>query len=129
MSEDIKTAIIDYGMGNLFSVQQACMHAGIDAVITRGPQNIEDASALILPGVGAFGDAMNNLRALNLIDPIKRSVEEGKPFLGICLGLQLLMSESEEFGTHQGLNIIPGRTVKFPLENGQESFRKVPQVG
>ena len=106
-------AIIDYDMGNLRSVQKAFEAVGHRAVITRKRQVIADASHVVLPGVGAFGDCMRNLVSYDLIDPITQSIASGKPFLGICLGLQLLFTESEEFGSHKGLNVIPGRVVRF----------------
>jgi len=119
-----KVVIIDYGMGNLFSVKLACEKVGLDSLITNDISEISGADALILPGVGAFGDAIENLGKLNLVKPIKEFIKSGKPFLGICLGMQLLMSESEEFGKHKGLDIIKGKVVKF--SNKKE---KVPQVG
>ena len=122
-----KIAIIDYGMGNLFSVKQACNYVGLNAFITTQKSDLKNASAIILPGVGAFGDAMDTLRKLDLIEPIKDFINSGKPFLGICLGIQLLMGESEEFGLHKGLNIIEGRVIKFPSSG--EYPEKVPQVG
>jgi len=121
-------SIIDYGMGNLFSVKQACRYAGIDPVITADRSVIRDSDALILPGVGAFGDAMKCLEDMGLIPVIKDFISTGKPFMGICLGLQLLMSESEEFGNHKGLDIIKGRVVKFPENNEDGNKNKVPQV-
>lgn len=122
-------SIIDYGMGNLFSVRQACEHVGVNPVVTSDKSVIESSDALILPGVGAFGDAMSFLQRLDLISPIKDFISAGKPFLGICLGLQLLMDESEEFGIHKGLGIIPGKVIKFPRQNSDGSRNKVPQVG
>ncbi len=119
-----KVVIIDYGMGNLFSVKLACEKVGLDVLISSDKAEILKASALILPGVGAFGDAMNNLKKLNLDSAIKEFIDSGKPFLGICLGMQLLMTQSEEFGVHDGLDIIKGKVVKISsLED------KVPQVG
>jgi glutamine amidotransferase len=106
-------AIIDYDMGNLRSVQKAFEAVGNRAVITRSPQTIADATHVVLPGVGAFGDCMRNLEAYDLIDPITRAIRSGKPFLGICLGMQLLFTESEEFGTHKGLAVLPGKVVRF----------------
>ena len=122
-------AIIDYGMGNLFSVKHACEHVGLHAEITTSVDFIKKAGAVILPGVGAFGDAMEALRQRNLIGPLKEFAASGKPFLGICLGLQLLMTESFEFGRHQGLGIIDGDVVRFdnPKESG--TSLKVPHVG
>ncbi|MHB8155173.1 MAG: imidazole glycerol phosphate synthase subunit HisH [Candidatus Omnitrophota bacterium] len=124
-----KVSIIDYGMGNLFSVKQACEHAGINALVTADKSIIESSDALILPGVGAFGDAMSFLEKLDLISSIKNFISTGKPFLGICLGLQLLMDESEEFGVHKGLGIIPGKVIKFPEQDNDGSRNKIPQVG
>jgi len=123
-------AIIDYGMGNLRSVQKAFEKVGFAAKVTADPADLRDAEKLVLPGVGAFKDCMDNLREGGFIEPIRRHVESGKPFLGICLGLQLLFSESEEFGRHQGLGIIPGKVVRFPADlrvAGEEL--KVPHMG
>jgi len=124
MKNNKKVAIIDYGMGNLFSVKLACEKVGFDSLITNDKPEILQADALILPGVGAFGDAMNALKKMDLAETIKEFIKSGKPFLGICLGMQLLMSESEEFGMHKGLDIIKGKVVKFSNKN-----EKVPQVG
>ncbi len=118
-------AIIDYGMGNLRSVSKAFEAVGHQAVVTREARVIANASHVVLPGVGAFGDCMANLERYELIAPIYSAVQSGKPFLGICLGLQLLFTESEEFGTHKGLGIIPGRVKKFVLEPSL----KVPHMG
>ena len=106
-----KVAIIDYGLGNLFSINNACKSVGLDTIITSDKNIINNADALILPGVGAFGDAMDSLNNNNLIQIIYKFVETGKPFLGICLGMQLLFSESEEFGFHKGLNLIKGNSL------------------
>ena len=91
-------AVVDYGMGNLRSVHKALEKVGYTARVTSTPQQIRDASAIVLPGVGAFKDCVLNLEKLNLIEPILQSVRSGKPFLGICLGLQVLFTESDEFG-------------------------------
>lgn len=107
-------AIIDYGMGNLRSVQKAFETVGCPAVVTRSPQVIRDASHVVLPGVGAFADCMKNLDHYGLIQPIRAAIQSGKPFLGICLGFQVLFSESEEFGLHKGLDILSGRVLRFP---------------
>src|SRR3989339_391107 len=122
-------AIIDYGMGNLFSVKRACEHVGLNAVITHASDKIMNSSGVILPGVGAFGDAMSNLIKYDLVSPIKDYIQTGKPFMGICLGMQLMLSESEEFGAHKGLDIISGKVVKFPRLNAVGNTVKVPQVG
>lgn len=124
-----KIAIIDYEMGNLFSVNRACEQVGLNPLITADAASIIKSDAMILPGVGAFGDAMSNLKRLDLIAPIKEFIESGKLFIGICLGMQLLMSESKEFGCHQGLNIIKGNVVKFPGRGKEQRVIKVPQVG
>lgn len=130
-------AIIDYGMGNLRSVQKAFETVGHQAVVTRDVGTIDSASHVVLPGVGAFPDCMNNLDRYGLIDPIKRGIQQGKPFLGICLGFQLLFTESEEFGIHKGLDILPGRVVPFSFQKmgvassgGDQPVRyKVPHMG
>jgi glutamine amidotransferase len=116
-------AIIDYGMGNLRSVQKAFEKIGAEAVVTSDEATIESASALVLPGVGAFGDAMANLREAGLVGSIYRAIEEGKPFLGICLGMQLLFEISEEMGIHRGMGIFKGRVVRFRVN------LKVPHMG
>ena len=107
-------AIVDYGMGNLRSVHKAVERAGYEARVSAGSQEVLDASKVILPGVGGFRDCMRNLEECNLLKPVIKSIEAGKPFLGICLGLQLLFEESDEFGTHQGMGALPGRVTRFP---------------
>jgi len=122
--------IIDYGMGNLRSVQKGFEKVGFAAKVTDNAEEVTKAEKLVLPGVGAFKDCMDNLREGGFIEPIRRHVTAGKPFLGICLGLQLLFSESEEFGRHQGLGIIPGRVVRFPADMRlAEEELKVPHMG
>jgi len=116
-------AIVDYGMGNLRSVQKAFQHVGAQAEILKTATEIQNATHIVLPGVGAFGDAMRNLKQADLIEPIKQAISDGRPFLGICLGLQLMFSESEEMGSHQGLDILPGSVRKFP------EGERVPQIG
>jgi len=125
----IEVAIIDYGLGNLFSVRNACHRVGLNAEITSDRGVIDKADAAILPGVGAFDVAMRNLEELDLTRSIKGFVDSGRPFMGICLGLQLLFSESEEFGVSRGLNLIEGRVTKFPTRNNEEKKVKVPQIG
>ena len=126
-NKNTKVVIIDYELGNLFSVNQALEKIGLKTIISKDPNDIENADAIILPGVGAFGDAMNNLTKLGLTQPIKNFINSGKPFLGICLGLQLLFTQSEEFGTQNGLNIIKGMVKKFPATNNDYKL-KVPQI-
>jgi len=106
-------AIIDYGMGNLRSVEKAFEKVGFDTVVTDKPEIIENADKIVLPGVGAFKDAIDGLRERNLIEPIKNHVKQKKLFLGICLGLHLLFTRSHEDGVHEGLNIVSGEVVRF----------------
>jgi glutamine amidotransferase len=123
-------AIIDYGMGNLRSVQKGFEKLGFTATVTADPRVVLDAEKVVLPGVGAFPDCIRNLEEGGFVEPILRVIKEGRPFLGICLGLQLLFTESEEFGLHRGLDVIPGRVVRFPegmTENGEGL--KVPHMG
>ncbi|KAA5545219.1 imidazole glycerol phosphate synthase subunit HisH [Roseiconus nitratireducens] len=117
--------IVDYQMGNLRSVQKAIEHVGGEAKISSDPHEIATASQLVLPGVGAFGDAMAEINRRDLAQPIRDFVDTGRPFLGICLGLQLLFEQGFEHGTHRGLGILPGEVVRFDLP---ESF-KVPHMG
>ena len=129
MNNSFTVAIIDYEMCNIFSVKRACLEVGLRPIVTSSPQIILQADGIILPGVGAFGDAMGNLRNRDLIAPIKEGVSLGIPFLGICLGMQLIFSESEEFGSHKGLDLIPGTVVKFPQDATVANHIKIPQVG
>ncbi len=122
-------AIIDYDRGNVRSVQKGFERVGWEATITRDIQEIRDARAVVLPGVGAFGDCMANLERFGLIDPIVEVIQSGKPFLGICLGLQLLFSESEEFGISKGLGIFKGRVKGFPSEAFSAQELKIPHMG
>lgn len=106
--------IIDYGVGNFRNVQKAFEVIGATADITESIDAIQQAAALVLPGVGAFGDAMQHIRARGLEQPIQAAAQAGKPLLGICVGLQLLFEESEEMGHHTGLGLLPGRVTRFP---------------
>ncbi len=117
--------IVDYGMGNLRSVQKGFEKIGARASVSRDIKAVENADRLVLPGVGAFAECMRNLETLGLTEPIKTFLSSGKPFLGICLGLQLLFEESEEFGIHKGLGIIPGKVKAFNREMGL----KIPHMG
>ncbi|MGD9126441.1 MAG: imidazole glycerol phosphate synthase subunit HisH [Planctomycetia bacterium] len=108
-------AIIDYGMGNLRSVQKGFEKVGAQAHITSDPDQVAEADKVVLPGVGAFEDAIAELRKKNLVQPVLDAINSGRPFLGICLGLHLLFDMSYENGEHQGLGIIPGRVVRFEL--------------
>ena len=120
-------AVIDYEMGNLRSVQKALERVGADAVITRDPDVIMGAAAAVLPGVGAFGACMDNLKRHGLAEPVRIFAASGRPFLGICVGMQILFEESEEFGRVEGLGILPGKIVRFAPD--PEGKRKVPQMG
>ncbi len=117
--------IVDYQMGNLRSVQKALEHIGANATISNDPEVVASAERLILPGVGAFGDAIRELRNRHLVEPIIEFIRKDRPFLGICLGLQLLFESSDEGGLHQGLGVLPGRVVRFELP---EQY-KVPHMG
>ena len=123
-----KVVIIDYKLSNIFSVKHACDHVGLDAKVSSDPLEVEQADGIILPGVGAFSTAMENLAALDMLDPIRAHIENGKPFFGICLGLQLLFTESEEFGIHKGLGLVKGRVRKFPNQVEGAINYKVPQI-
>ena len=116
-------AIVDYGMGNLKSVEKGFKKVGIEATVTSNPKVVDNAKAVVLPGVGAFRDCIRNLTDLSLTEAVVAAINKGKPFLGICLGLQVLFSESEEFGTCKGLDIFRGKVVRF-----QEGL-KVPHMG
>lgn len=120
---NVRIAVIDYGMGNLRSVEKACIHAGFDACVTDSPRKIDDATHVILPGVGAVGDALQRLREKGLFDCASAQAKKGKPFLGICLGMQMLFTKSFEFGEHDCLGLVPGRVVPFQIEE------RVPHIG
>lgn len=129
MSEAPLVAIVDYDMGNIFSVKQACEVVGLTAVVTSSAGDIEHADAVIVPGVGAFGDAMDCLERLDLVSPLRDRASSGKPLVGICLGMQLLMTESHEFGLRAGLDLVPGSVVPLkPSTTGGRRF-KIPHVG
>ena len=125
-------AVIDYGMGNLRSVQKALEFVGAKVIVTHDADLILNADSVVLPGVGAFKDCMANLNKLKLIDPIRKFIDGGKPFLGICLGLQVLFEESEEYGPVTGLGILPGKVVKFidgSSDGRKGSPIKIPHMG
>jgi glutamine amidotransferase len=116
-------AIFDYGIGNLYSVSKAVERLGHEAVVTSDPEQILAAEGAILPGVGAYGDAMQHLKESNLHDVVIQFAKSDKPLLGICLGMQLLFTRSEEHGSHEGLNLLPGEVVRF------RGDYKVPHMG
>jgi imidazole glycerol-phosphate synthase subunit HisH len=123
-------AIIDYGMGNLRSVQKGFEKVGAEAVVTADPRVVLEAGKIVLPGVGAFRDCMRNLEAAGFVEPILAVIAQGRPFLGICVGMQLLFTDSTEFGLYNGLGVIPGHVLRFPegMRSGDEEL-KVPQMG
>lgn len=129
-----RVAIIDYEAGNLFSVERACQKVGLKTFVTRDPGALRNADAAILPGVGAFGEASTRIRSMQLEAPILEFIEQGKAFLGVCLGLQLLFASSTEFGEHKGLGVFRGKIVKFE-PTASSSFSStaqkfpVPQIG
>jgi len=116
-------AVIDYGRGNLGSVEKAFRRVGIPATITQDPRNVDEADAVVLPGDGAFHDAMANLERLGLLPAVRRALDGRRPFFGICLGYQLLFSTSEEFGEGRGLDVVPGAVRRLP------AGRKIPHMG
>ena len=124
----MKVTVIDYGLSNLRSVQNALTHCGAEVVLTNSPADVRAAEALVLPGVGAFRDGMAGLERLGLVEVIRQKAAEGTPLLGICLGMQMLFDESEEFGTCPGLGLIPGRVVKIPDADVQGNPQKVPHI-
>lgn len=124
-----KVVIIDYGVGNLLSVQRGLESCGANVVISRDHQTILHASHVVLPGVGAFGNAMQALQELGLPSLINEVMSQATPFLGICLGMQLLLDESEEFGIHKGLGLIPGKVSAIPQKSAVGETLKIPHIG
>ena len=126
-------AIVDYGMGNLRSVQKAFEKLGFKTKVTDNPDDLNNSEKLVLPGVGAFKDAKDGLEQRGLIEPILKAIHSGKPFLGICLGLQLLFTKSMENGEHDGLNLIPGKVIRFGSSRTDipvsPSIIKIPHMG
>jgi glutamine amidotransferase len=124
-----RVAIVDFGMGNLYSVQRACAHAGLSAQITGSPEEVLAASGVILPGVGAMPHAMRALDASGLSAALRETVARGTPLFGVCLGMQLLMTEGSEFGPHAGLGLVPGVVRKFEGLQRDGTSLKVPHIG
>ena len=123
-----KVVIVDYGLGNLYSISQACQYVGNTPVISSNHDEIINADSLILPGVGAFSKAMERLEEKNLVELIRTFAKSGRPLMGVCLGMQLLFDDSEEFGLHKGLGIIPGSVRKFP-KIFNEIHLRIPHIG
>ena len=124
--------VIDYGMGNVKSLANGLMRVGAESRLSGDPMDIAVASGIILPGVGGFPECMNALNAAGLAEPIKEAIRKGVPYLGICLGLQVLFEASEEFGSTSGLGVLPGRIMKFPSgarEPGAERGIRIPHIG
>jgi len=122
--------IIDYEMGNLRSVEKAFEKLGFDARVSNNPDDLLTTDKVVLPGVGAFKDCITNLRYGGFVEPLLQHVEAGKPLLGICVGMQMLFDESEEFGRHKGLGLIPGKVTRFPAGMEERGERlKVPHMG
>lgn len=121
--------IIDYGIGNLLSVARAFEHCGASVFLTDDPSKIKCADYLVLPGVGAFADGMAGLTERGLVDPIKAFAAKERPFLGICLGMQMMLDESEEFGANRGLGLIPGKVVAIPAVGSDGTAHKIPHIG
>jgi len=124
-----RVTVVDFGAGNLLSVLRALRHCGADADLAETPEQILAAERLILPGVGAFADAMSGIQARDLTGPLRLYAGTGRPFLGICVGMQVLFEASEEFGEHAGLGLIPGRVKRIPATDGSGSPLKVPHIG
>lgn len=123
-----KIVVIDYGLSNLLSVEHAFRYFDKTPAVSQSSKDISEADALILPGVGAFADGMNRLSSLGLIEVIKEKVLSGTPLLGICLGMQMLFDESEEFGIHKGFAFIPGKVVKIPSADINGNKQKIPHI-
>lgn len=124
-----RIVIVDYGLGNLYSVKHACEQVGLSASVTSSGDEIQSADALILPGVGAFGDAMTTLHRLDLVAVLKAFAKSGRPMVGICLGMQLMLERSSEFGDQAGLGLIPGTVEKIDAPHEGDRALKVPQIG
>lgn len=124
-----QVVVVDYGVGNLLSVTRALETRGAVVTVASDPRSVLGADRLVLPGVGAFADGMAELEKLDLVWPIREFAAGGKPLLGICLGMQLLFSESEEFGFHRGLGLIEGRVEAIPNRRGDGAWRKTPHIG
>jgi len=124
-----RVTIIDYGMGNLFSVGRAFEHAGVSVIVASSPEQIAQAESVVLPGVGSFADGMAGLEQRGLVESILAFCQTGRPFLGICLGMQMMLEWSEEFGVHRGLGLIPGRVKAIPSVGDGGVPHKIPHIG
>lgn len=124
----MKITMVDYGLSNLLSVRHAFAHFGAEVEVVNTPQAVLDAKALVLPGVGAFKDGMAGLQTRGLVEPLRQQAAAGVPLLGICLGMQMLFDQSEEFGVHQGLGLIPGKVVRIPSTAADGTPQRVPHI-
>jgi glutamine amidotransferase len=124
-----KVVVVDYGIGNLLSVSRAFAHCGADVTVTGDHNLVSNADRLVVPGVGAFGNCMEDLKSRGLIEPIKTAALSGRPFLGICVGMQMMLDSSDEFGFHEGLGLIPGRIKTISAEKADGGTRKIPHIG
>lgn len=124
-----RVTVVDYGIGNLLSVQRACEFCGVEVEFTDSSSGIDNADHLILPGVGAFADGMAGLRERRLVDSIRNYAAQNRPFLGICLGMQMMLEVGEEFGKHEGLGLIPGQVIRMPAEGKDGKVHKTPYIG
>jgi glutamine amidotransferase len=124
-----RVTIVDYGIGNLLSVQRACEYWGAEVEFIDSPSGIEKAEHLILPGVGAFADGMAGLRERGIVDSLRKYASQDRPFMGICLGMQMMLEVGEEFGKHEGLGIIPGTVVKIVETGVDGQNHKIPHIG
>jgi glutamine amidotransferase len=129
MPDSRRAVIVDYGMGNLYSVRRACEHVGLEATISASPSEVREADGVILPGVGSMPVAMGALDESGLSDALRAVAQRGTPFMGVCLGMQLLMEEGSEFTVHRGLGILPGRVVRFPSQDEEGLPLKIPHIG
>ena len=124
-----KVVVVDYGIGNVLSVTRAFTRVGAEVSLSNSPYEVEHADRLVLPGVGAFSDGMKGLDAARLTDAVKRYAQRGRPFLGICLGMQMMLDTSTEFGTHKGLGLIPGTVIAIPTTTADGAPHKIPHIG
>jgi glutamine amidotransferase len=129
MNTSPRIAVVDYGAGNLRSVAKALARSGLEPEVTADPAAVVRAQGVVLPGVGAFADAMAQLRAKELDQAVCASIEAGRPYLGLCLGLQVLFDESDEHGVNPGLGLLPGRVERFPTRGADGSSLRVPHIG
>lgn len=124
-----RITVIDYGLGNLLSVQRGLEHCGAEVLLTSDPEAVASAERAVLPGVGAFASAMQSLISFGLVPALQALASKGTPLLGICLGMQLLLDESEEFGLTRGLGLIPGRVIPVPTKTAHGEIQKIPHIG